>query len=162
MYDSHLHTVFSDDAEYPFSEMINAAINKGLDGIAITDHLDPFFPDEDYPFYLEIEKYELALLEAKEKYAPALQIGKGIEIGLQQGEALEVCETTIDRFSYDFVIGSIHAAKGKCIHKSNFTSGRTQEAINTDYYEDMIECLQAYKNYDVLGHINVIDRYAGG
>ena len=38
--DYHIHTSFSSDSEAPMEEMILAAIDKGLDEIAFTDHVD--------------------------------------------------------------------------------------------------------------------------
>ncbi|MDR1272699.1 MAG: histidinol-phosphatase HisJ family protein [Clostridiales Family XIII bacterium] len=162
MYDFHMHTAFSDDGSATIDEMAEAAIAANLTGIAITDHLDPFYPDTEMPFMIEIDDYEKALTEAVPRYAGRLDIAAGIEIGMQSGPALEVCEETVSRFSYDFVIGSVHASKDKCIHLPEFTEGKTLGQIIEDYYTDLIECIKAYKNYDVLGHLNVIDRYAGG
>jgi histidinol-phosphatase (PHP family) len=45
---------------------------------------------------------------------------------------------------------------------SNFVEGKTLAQIIDDYYSDLLACVKVYKNYDVLGHLNVIDRYAGG
>jgi histidinol-phosphatase (PHP family) len=162
MYDFHMHTIFSDDGSYAPEEMIEAAIAKGLDAIAITDHLDPYFPDTDMPFLIDLDAYEVALPKFVDTYKDSIDISMGIELGLQVGPAITVCHETIRRFPYDFIIGSIHAAKGECIHLPVFCEGKSLEQIIEDYYTDMRDCILAYKDYDVLGHINVIDRYAGG
>ena len=38
--DYHVHTYYSDDSIYPMEEVVKDAIAKGLDEIAITDHVD--------------------------------------------------------------------------------------------------------------------------
>ena len=38
--DYNVHTYYSDDSIYPMEEVVKDAIAKGLDEIAITDHVD--------------------------------------------------------------------------------------------------------------------------
>lgn len=38
--DCHMHTAFSSDSEEPMEMMIKGAINKGLDSICFTEHMD--------------------------------------------------------------------------------------------------------------------------
>ena len=40
MWDQHMHCMFSGDSDADPVLMIKSAINKGLDGICFTDHLD--------------------------------------------------------------------------------------------------------------------------
>ena len=50
MYDMHTHTGFSDDCDIPMEDMVQSAYARGLEGIAITDHYDPGYPDPELPF----------------------------------------------------------------------------------------------------------------
>jgi len=45
MFDSHVHSLFSGDSEMDLNAACTNSIEKGLEGIAFTDHLDI-----DYPF----------------------------------------------------------------------------------------------------------------
>jgi histidinol-phosphatase (PHP family) len=162
LYDYHLHTSFSDDAETPMNEIIEAAIAAGLDGIALTDHFDPLYPDEDFPCLLDIRGYETALTAAKERYADRLPVAKGIELGLMPGEALNICRDVVRGYDFDFVIASIHSDKKHCIHQDSFHKGRTLAQIIERYYSLLLDSITTYKDYDVLGHLNVIDRYTKG
>ena len=38
--DYHVHTYYSDDSECPMEDMINRALQLGLDEIAFTEHVD--------------------------------------------------------------------------------------------------------------------------
>jgi histidinol-phosphatase (PHP family) len=165
MYDQHLHTCFSYDAQPGNTPelVIEKAIALGLEGIAITDHLDPLFPDDKYPSIIDLPNYEKALAAAEETYkrtAPGFHFAKGIELGVMPvPEALSVCAQTVSGFPYDFVIASVHSSPVTPIDYAPFLTGRSIRAVNEEYYAILYESMQMYKDYDVLGHVNAIDRY---
>ena len=160
MYDYHVHTDFSDDGFASISEIIDTAIEKGIKEIAITDHYDPDYPDPDFPFDINFISYHNALLKAEREYKDRIKILKGIEIGIQHGETLIKCEKAANAFPYDIVLGSFHTICGDDLYSNYFTNRNAEEGVR-DYYVYMADCLKIYKNFDILGHINVIDRYAG-
>lgn len=43
--DCHMHTCFSADSEATVTSMLDAAVEKGLEGVCITDHMDLDFPE---------------------------------------------------------------------------------------------------------------------
>ena len=135
----------------------------GLQGIAITDHLDPLWPDDEFPSILDVPAYEEALTSAEKTaydIAPDFQFAKGIELGLMPvPEAISICAETVTGFPYDFVIASVHSSPVTPIDLPPFLVGRSVEEINDEYYSLLIESIKSYKNYDVLGHLNAIDRY---
>ena len=48
--DCHMHTCFSADSEATVTSMLDAAVEKGLEGVCITDHMDLDFPETpDFP-----------------------------------------------------------------------------------------------------------------
>jgi histidinol-phosphatase (PHP family) len=163
--DYHVHTNFSEDApggQAEIDAVIESAIAKGLSEIAITDHSDPNYPDPEEEFKLDYEEYHKALLAAEKKYAERIRVVKGIEIGMIPGKTLRDCEEIISAFPYDFVIGSVHSAEYAPIHLQSFLGGKTTAQINDEYYSLLFDSIKNFKNYDVLGHINVIDRYTEG
>lgn len=159
MYDYHTHTSFSDDGTIPMKEMIEAACRLGLKELAITDHYDPDYPDLAYPFVINFKDYHKALNHAKEENKSRIKILKGIEMGIQHGEIMEECIRVANSFDYDFIIGSFHCAEGYELYGTRYFDGRSAEDAYIGYYSYMRDCLLKYKDYDVLGHINVIDRY---
>lgn len=44
--DYHVHTAFSDDSVYPLEEVVKDAIDRHLDEICITDHVDYGIKDD--------------------------------------------------------------------------------------------------------------------
>ena len=55
MFDDHLHTCFSGDSDASVESMVEAAVEKGLTSICVTDHQDPDFPPCDISFDLDTE-----------------------------------------------------------------------------------------------------------
>lgn len=159
MYDYHTHSFFSDDCSTPMKDMIDAACKLGLKEIAVTDHFDPDYVDRNFPFELDFPGYHKALNEAKETYQSRIKVLKGVEIGIQHGETMEKCIKAAKAFDYDFIIGSFHCAEGYALYGNEFFNGRPAEDSYVAFYRYMLDCLKKYKDYDVIGHINVIDRY---
>jgi len=157
MYDYHTHSSFSHDSITPMNEIIEAAIYKGLKEIAITDHYDPDCPESNYSTEIDIIGYNKELSSAAEVYKDRIKVVKGLEIGIQYG-AIQKCENTANAFPYDFIIGSFHAAYGADIYTRYFI-GREQTEAFYDFYLYMADCLNKFKNFDVVGHFNGLDRY---
>ncbi len=159
MYDFHLHTDYSEDGSVPMSQMIEAAIAKGLTEIALTDHYDPDYRDPDWTFWLDEPAYQEEMVLRQEEYRGRILVRSGLEIGIQK-QALEESRRAVRQYPYDFIIGSFHCACGWAVDLPNFYEGRTPENADRAFYEDMLICLKQYRDYDVIGHFNLIDRYA--
>ncbi|MBN7772427.1 histidinol-phosphatase HisJ family protein [Clostridium aminobutyricum] len=160
MYDYHTHSFFSDDCTTPIQDMIEAAIRKGVKELAITDHFDPDYPDPHFPFLIDFDKYYETLLDVEKKYVNQIKIIKGIEIGIQHGQTLAQCRKAANDFTYDFIIGSFHCVDNLDLYTGYFDGIRTTHEGFERCYQYVYDCLKEYKDFDVLGHINVIDRYA--
>lgn len=159
MYDYHTHSNFSEDCFIPMEEMIDSAAQKGVAQMAITDHYDADYPDPEYPFDLDFDAYHEKLHQVcKQRHGTGLKVVKGLEIGIQHGETLQKCEAAVKAFPYDFIIGSFHCAYGHDLYKQYFAKRSAPEGI-ADFYRYMLLCLKDFQNFDVLGHLNVIDRY---
>ncbi len=159
MYDYHTHSAFSDDCSTPLKEMLDAACKLGIREIAVTDHYDPDYPDPDFPFELDFLEYYKALNEAKEAYKGGIKVLKGIEIGIQHGASMEKCREKAKEYDYDFIIGSFHCAEGCELYGTRFFDGRSAEDSYIANYTYVRDCLLQYRDYDVIGHLNIIDRY---
>lgn len=159
MYDYHTHSSFSEDCNIPTRDMIKAAIQKGVKEMAITDHYDPDYPDSEFPFIIDFEKYHETLIKVKEEYKNEIKIIKGLEIGIQHGNTMEKCIKSANSFPYDFIIGSFHCTDNKDLYMGYFTEGVDIPKGFERYYEYAYECLKDYTDFDVMGHINVVDRY---
>lgn len=160
MYDYHVHSSFSTDASAPMNEMIDAAIAKGISEIALTDHFDPHYPNPDFPFLIDFPVYYKTLSEAVSRYEGRIKVLKGVEIGIQHGDILAECEAGANAFEYDFIIGAFHSAYNFTLYDNQYFKKRKSKDPFYDYYAYMADCLAKYKAFDVLAHLNVIDRYA--
>lgn len=157
--DYHTHTNFSTDGNSSMSEMIANAAKIGISEIAITDHYDPDYPESGWGEGFSQIEYTDQLGQCKEKYRNEIQVVKGIEIGIQHGATLQKCIDAANFYDYDFIIGSFHCAEGYELAMGGFFDNRSVEDATEAFYRYNYDCLSVYKDYDVLGHINVIDRY---
>ena len=85
--DAHMHTRFSEDSDASVHSMLDAAVNKGMQAVCITDHLDKDFPETpDFPagaFMFDLDEYFSRLTQLKTEYQKKLEVRIGVEIGLQ-------------------------------------------------------------------------------
>lgn len=165
-----MHTEFSDDSVYPLEQVVKDAINLHLDEICITDHVDygvkidwdsgeeilyrsgEPLANVDYP------RYELEIQRVRDLYTGQIDIKMGMEFGIQV-HTIPKFETLFRRYPFDFIILSIHQVEDKEFWTQDFQKGRTQQEYNKRYYEEMLRVVQEYKNYSVLGHMDLIKRY---
>ena len=158
MYDMHNHTLYSDDSNATMKSIIDAGVQQGLKGIAITDHYDPDYPTPEFQFTPDFPAYQNEMEELKEAYRNKIEVILGIEIGIQHGKTLDKCRSAAREYPYDFILGSFHCAHGKDLYVDYFNGWSIEEAYH-GFYQYMIDCLENYHDFDVLGHINIVDRY---
>lgn len=168
--DYHVHTEFSDDSVYRMEDVVRDAINLHMDEICITDHVDygvkvdwdsgkeilyrhgEPLANVDYPRYVsEIERM-------RRLYGKKITVRMGMEFGVQN-HTIPQFEALFARYSFDFIILSIHQVEDKEFWTQDFQKGRTQQEYNERYYDEMLHVVKAYKNYSVLGHMDLIKRY---
>ncbi|KXH87087.1 histidinol-phosphatase [Sporosarcina sp. HYO08] len=158
MFDYHMHSAFSADCNIPMEEMIEAAIQKGLTEICFTDHIDYEYPDDTIVFDFDQKEYDAKIKNMQQQFADRIRIKKGVEIGVQP-HLLDQYETLMEKGQFDFVICSIHTADRKEMHFGEFFKGRSIEEAYALYYEELFACVKKYKQYSVLGHIDLVKRY---
>lgn len=153
--DYHVHTYYSDDSTCPMEDTIKKAISLGLNEIAFTDHVDYGVKTDEN---CEYEKYFKELKELKEKYRGKLTIKNGIEFGVQM-HTIPLFQADYEKYPFDFIILSNHQIDDKEFWNYHFQEGKTQEEYQQAYYQAIYDVIQHYKNYSVLGHIDMIKRY---
>ncbi|MCX7922898.1 MAG: histidinol-phosphatase HisJ family protein [Clostridia bacterium] len=158
MFDSHTHSNFSGDSEMCAEAACEAAIMQGLKGIAFTDHLDYDFPEFDEAFLIDFDKYSKFMDDLISKYKNKLTVLKGIEVGIQP-HVIEDTAKTVEKYDFDFVIASVHIIDRLDPYRGAFYEGKTREQAFIRYLEEILYCVSAYENYDVVGHIGYIRRY---
>lgn len=157
--DLHNHCEFSFDSSTPMEKNIEKAIELGIDYLSITDHLDLFYPHEDYRKMLDIEGYFAKYNKLQEKYSGRIKFLSGIEVGIQTTTA-QVNDEIVRSFPFDFVIGSIHEINGEDL-VTDFVIEKFKDIKDfyKYYYEETQKAVEESKEFDVLGHIDYMDRY---
>lgn len=160
--DFHMHTDFSSDCKAPARTMIEGAVSRGLKRICITDH-----NDKDYPFHedigqkafvFDIDRYFEVLRDLQKEYADKIEVRIGIEIGLQPHLG-EYYKELVNKYPFDFVIGSVHVVHGSDPYYQEMFQGRSDEEAYRETFEATLEDLEAVDDFDVLGHIDYVVRY---
>lgn len=157
MKDCHVHTTMSYDGKATMQEYINVSGEKNVDELTFTEHYDicenvntiikPTNLKEYYNEYLKV------------KNSTKLKLNFGIEVGLQTDQVKEL-EQTINKYPFDFVIGSSHIVQKKDIgDDKSFFEGRTQKEVYLIYLEEVLRNIKLFNNFDVYGHLDNIVRY---
>lgn len=168
--DYHVHTEYSDDSIYRMEQVITDAIRIGLDEICFTDHVD-YGIKSDWGSGKTIEyrngeplanvNYHYYMEEIKEMqylYGDQIGIKTGLEFGMQV-HTIPQYEQLFSKYKFDFIILSVHQVEDKEFWTQDFQTGKTQQEYNERYYDEMLKLVKMYKNYSVLGHMDLITRY---
>ena len=164
MFDNHSHTQYSGDIPKgqgnSVRELCLAAIEKGLDGIAITDHFDIDGIYDGYFPPLDHEAIARDITESREEFKGKLTLLHGIELG-QATHMPDESNAQLKSQPYDIVLGSVHAVRGIIDFADTDIAGMTKNEYTRlweQYIEEMLDTI-AWGNFDVLTHITYPKRY---
>lgn len=168
--DYHVHTIYSDDSDVAMEDYVKKGIALGLDEICFCDHVDygikrdwddprgilydgkRAIANVDYPKYVE------DVMTLKAKYKDDICLKMGMEFGIQK-HTIDKFEQLFNRYPFDFIILSIHQIDDKEFWSQDYQKGKTQDEYQREYYQNLLEVIQEYKDYSVLGHLDLIKRY---
>lgn len=158
--DCHLHTAFSTDGESAPEEMVREGIQKGLDAMCFTEHMDYGGCCEEGPdaFQVDTGAYLDEFHRLKQKYSRKINLLFGIELGLSLPDA-ESIKKYVKKYPFDFIIGSSHTAGGIDPYYPAFFEGRTEEEACRFYFEAELACAESIADFDVYGHLDYVLRY---
>ena len=162
--DSHMHTAFSSDSDTPMETMIQAAIERGLTGICITDHHDIDFPIlfENLDFQLDTPSYIEEFHRLKEQYGHKIDLRIGVELGIMPdtGDKLKKYLATYGK-EFDFVLGSTHLVNKVDPYLPEYYGGFEKEQDGfRRYFEENMKNLETFDLMDSFGHYDYAVRYA--
>ncbi len=160
--DFHTHTRFSFDIldiGYSPDDMITSAIEKGLDTIILTDHLEVNSEVEGLYAPFDFEGRREACLAAREK-AKGIKVGIGIELGQPEQYPQKAYEF-LRYGGYEFVLGSLHNLKNTPDFSVLDYSDHTPEDYYTlwDMYLDEYSKLIDIDGIDTFTHMTYPLRY---
>lgn len=164
-YDFHIHTDNSLDGRQSVDDACRAAIEKGLSGIAITDHADICFFEKDDTIN-RFKKLISDINHAKEKYAGQLEIYTGIEMAEYLTNA-DGAEATLALGDYDVILGSVHTVYREDVPDSysrvDFSVMPKENVISfIDLYFDKVLEMIYETDFDILSHLTCPLRYING
>lgn len=157
-YDYHVHSTFSPDSTTPMKNTIEWAINHGVKELCFTDHMDFDYEVPDMLFEFNPKEYLSIIDKFSQMYSDKISIKKGIEIGIQP-HVIDKCSQLINSNSFDFVISSLHMCNKKDLYTGDFYMNKTPSEALTAYLEELLLCSKTFKDFNVIGHLNLISRY---
>lgn len=154
--DYHTHTDFSIDSSAQLEAVCRAAMARGVDEIAVTDHLD-FGPDDaSQPFPLGA--YVEAVARCRDRFREDLDVRIGIEVGEPHIYASEAADV-LSEGAFDVVLGSAHYASGmQAAWLEDFFEQPLQEAY-VSYFRQVAD-VAAEGDFDILAHLDLVKRDA--
>ena len=161
--DYHIHSTCSPDGNLTMAQLAQSAIEKGLQEICITDHVDTirwftFEPRTDFDWAEAQRQYE----EAQRLYGDRLNIRLGAELG-EAALSFERAEILLQSGPVlDYVIGSVHNASEKLNTFDYCFIEKGDDAYYNTYIEDYLaqtRKLVGWGKFHALGHLTLPLRY---
>lgn len=145
IFDSHVHTVMSCDADTTLQDAIHTAEEKGV-GLVITDHMDWDFPA---PF----PDFRVDLMRFFREYAPlrSERLLLGIELGMTAASVEKCREIALSR-PFDFVLGSVHVRDGREVDDALYADCDEREVYRA-YLKEAARLVEAVP-VDALAHVD--------
>jgi len=155
-----MHSNLSCDCDATMAAMCRAAIERGIQEIAFTEHFDPKPEDICAGFYRP-DAYFVALEEARREFEPqGLTIRAGVELG-EHHLYQPIHQPVLDAYPYDIVLGSLHWVGEDSVFDAAFFRAYPPRDAFARYFGEL-ERLVRFGGFDVLAHADVVKRTAYG
>ncbi|HUQ42926.1 MAG TPA: histidinol-phosphatase HisJ family protein [Candidatus Limnocylindria bacterium] len=158
--DAHLHTDQSPDSSVPIDVYAALAVERGIPEICITDHVDfdPRDPAYEYTRFADRERTVRAAAERWAREGVVIRFGAELTYNRRWEEDVRA---HLQRYRYDYVIGSVHDWPESPYWPSRVRSwvdARALDEIVAPYYDQIIGAAQSGL-FDTIGHLDVVRRY---
>ncbi len=164
--DYHIHTPYCGHAHGKIVEYVETAIQRGMKEICFTDHLGRYYLTESQKRRYwdwgmnehNLARYFLELEDVTKTFKDRITIRKGLEIDYIEG-AEDLIMPLIDKYNFDFLLGSIH-----CLprlgwkHIANY-SGQDIWHLFDEYFK-AAKAIVSSGIFNSLAHLDFIWRYA--
>lgn len=157
--DYHVHSELSPDSESTLDEICQQGIRMGFEEVALTDHyelIEGVTPRGSCrKEYLQISREKI--LKCRERWEGKIRLIFGIELG-QYHKQPEAAKHILGTNPYDFVLASLHRVNHMDLSLYNYkhTDGNL---LREQYFKELYEIAKK-GDYDCLGHLDLIKRYA--
>lgn len=160
LFDSHTHSENSPDGHHSVTFMVETAVAKNVQGIAVTDHCDCDFIEE-RSFMRRMQLTALDVAMAREAFRNHVIITFGIELG-EPNHDVAGSRRIMASQQYDYVLLSLHRLRGRDDFIDVDFGAMSAEKIHhtlLDYFAEMMELLQLWDDFDSLAHLTIPLRY---
>ncbi len=156
MYDFHIHSIYSNDCKYDLEDMVKSAVTRKIKMIYCCDHFDVHNePHKDLIF--DPKEYWKEIKRINKKYKD-IEVLAGVELNLDLSSIVRV-DNVIDLKEFDMIILSFHRINNVFLNDIDYKEIEIDKNIYREYYKQIYDVVNKYKNYDVLGHLDYIDRF---
>jgi histidinol-phosphatase (PHP family) len=165
-FDFHTHHERCGHAAGQIQDYIEAAMEKGLTMIGISDH-SPYFANpidqpqpgiamakSEFPSYIE------EVLRLKEQYKDRIEVLLGVESDFFPEHA-SLYQRVYEQYPFDYIIGSVHVIGNVSIFNRNRWKKLNQQqkiATKEAYYEQIMLSAKSGM-FDILGHVDAMRGY---
>ncbi|KAA8786443.1 histidinol-phosphatase (PHP family) [Paenibacillus sp. 4624] len=164
--DYHTHHERCGHAVGKLEEYVQRGIEIGLSQIGLSDHMpllhvDPaqYYPEMAMPMD-ELPRYVEECFTLKERYRGQIDVRVGLEGDYIEGFESQI-RSIIERYPWDYVIGSVHFLGEWDItdfRQTHHWEGKDILEVYRQYY-DAVSKAAATRMYDIIGHADVIKRF---
>ena len=162
LFDTHTHSNFSHDGVPSLNALAEAAINRGLKYLAITDHCDKdcvALPGFSWVRQIDLDTRKREFAAVKAKFADRITLAEGLEYGYAK-EANGLYLDVEKSYPTDYFINSVHIVAGTDVYFREYFDARTKKQAYTAYLEAVRASVDAPYLYDSIGHLGYIARCA--
>lgn len=153
MIDLHTHSKYSFDADVEpaeISDMAQAAVQAGIDILAITDHYDLFRAAP--PITCDIAAIQSDIQAARPQFEGRVELLRGIELGEPHANPT-MAHDLLSQYSFDVVIGSLHAMPNDVDLYDHDYDHLDCDALLRDYFAEVVR-MEQFGGFDVLAHLD--------
>lgn len=161
IFDSHVHTDSSSDADHSLVYICEKAIQNNIMGLAVTDHYE-CATAERWNCYQRIKQSMFQVEKARASFGGEIRLTKGVELGEGHRFPIEV-NRVMSITDYDFVLGSVHHIEGiGDPYELDFDDPKIIVAdVLKAYYRDNL-AMTKWNGFDSLAHLGYTERYIWG
>jgi len=165
-FDLHTHHERCGHAAGTIRDYIEAALDRGLGVIGISDHAPYFAHELDQPFPKiamgrnALPSYVAEVLSLQEEYRGRIEVLLGLESDFFP-ESAEIYRKFLRKYPFDYIIGSVHHTNGISIfNKQRWKAlSGAQIVSEKETYYDLV--MQSAKSgmFQIIGHADAMKRY---
>lgn len=158
--DYHTHHDRCGHATGKLCDYVDAAVEKGLPGIGLSDHAPIYHLNHPHPLphvamhQSELEFYLQEINELRHQYAATIEVFRGIESDYVDGLGPFFKDLWSNAY-LDYVIGSVHWLGTWSIYSDVLPEGWSHEQVYKEFWETTERAILSGA-YDFIGHIDGI------